>query len=166
MPKTEEMKPEVEKEMPSEQGQDKKDPAMMMKEAYMHIAKGMELFKECGLGMEEKTEQAPEQPKEEQTMAYSAKTELNKSESFSKLENENKELKEQLEKQNKEMENLLEETNKTIKSFESKGYLKAVAVSKSDDSNTNKKEEVQPKTTIEALKKMYSQGGQPFGYNY
>lgn len=153
-------------EMPMNEEKEKKDPAMMMQEAYMHIAKGIALLKECGLGGEEKTEQAPDQPKEEQTMAYSAKTELNKSESFSKLENENKQLKESLEKQNKEMEHLLEETNKTIKSFETKGYLKAVAVSKSDDSNINKKEEAQPKTTIEALKKMYSQGGQPFGYNY
>ena len=153
-------------EMPMNQEKQSNDPVMMMKEAYMHISKGIALLKECGLGGEEKTEQAPDQPKEEQTMAYSAKTELNKSESISKLENENKQLKEDLEKQNKEMENLLEETNKTIKSFESKGYLKAVAVSKSDDSNINKKEEVQPKTTIEALKKMYSQGGQPFGYNY
>lgn len=146
--------------------QEKKDPVMMLKEAYGHIQKGMMLMKECGCGVEEKTEESAPQPKEEETMAYSAKTELHKAEVVSKLENENKELKAELEKRNKEMEQLLEETNKAIKSFEAKGFLKAVAVSKSEDSGNIQKEEVQPKNTIEALKKVYSQGGKPFGYNF
>lgn len=146
--------------------QEKKDPVMMLKEAYGHIQKGMSLMKECGCGVEEKTEESAPQPKEEETMAYSAKTELHKAEVVSKLENENKELKAELEKRNKEMEHLLEETNKAIKSFEAKGFLKAVAVSKSEDSGNIQKEEQQPKNTIEALKKVYSQGGKPFGYNF
>ena len=145
---------------------EKKDPVMMLKEAYAHIQKGMMLMKECGMGGEEKAEESAPQPKEEETMAYSAKTELHKAEVVSKLENENKELKTELEKRNKEMEHLLEETNKTIKSFEAKGFLKAVAVSKSEDSGNIQKEESQPKNTIEALKKVYSQGGKPFGYNF
>lgn len=146
--------------------QEKKDPVMMLKEAYGHIQKGMMLMKECGMGVEEKAEESAPQPKEEETMAYSAKSELHKAEVVSKLENENKELKAELEKRNKEMEHLLEETNKTIKSFEAKGFLKAVAVSKSEDSGNIQKEESQPKNTIEALKKVYSQGGKTFGYNF
>ena len=174
MPKTEEMKPEVEKEMPSEQGQDKKDPAMMMKEAYMHIAKAMELFKQCGLEAEEKkAEEIKEEPKEEtkeepkeDAVAYSQKVTFKKSESFIALEKENKELKDTLEKKNAEMQNLLNETTKTLKAFETKGYLKAVAVSKSEDTGTTQEKENAPKNAIEALKKMYSQGGQPFGYKF
>lgn len=163
--KTEEIKKEIgnEQQMPM---QEKKDPVVMLNEAYAHISKGISLMKECGCGMEEKTEESAPQPKEEETMAYSAKTELHKAEIVSKLENENKELKAELEKRNKEMEQLLEETNKAIKSFEAKGFLKAVAVAKSEDSGNIQKEEVQPKNTIEALKKVYSQGGKPFGYNF
>lgn len=166
--KQEEVKETVKQEIVKEEmpmgGEQGKDPVAMMNEAYMHIMKGMEMLKECGLGGEQKAENPNQQ--EEGTMAYAENVEMKKADSVSKLENENKELKAELEKRNKEMETLLEETNKTLKAIEGKGFLKAVAVSKSDDTGITKKEEAQPKNTIEALKKVYSQGGKPFGYNF
>lgn len=145
-----EIKPEIEK---ANQQMEK------IKEACMHMEKAMKCMMDSGMmnGDEEKTEVNTVENKESEVTLAEKNEDLNKSESFSKLENENKELKEKLAKSELDLANLLEETNKTVKNIQEKGFLKAVAVTKSQDGIT-KADENEPTNPIDAIKKALSQG--------
>jgi hypothetical protein len=75
---------------------------------------------------------------------------------LSKAAKENESLKDELAKAHKAIEDL--------KNAENKGFTKAITIEKTEDGVVSKSDDGKPKSTLDLIKSIHSNGGKRFGY--